>query len=96
MHSYYLCCHSACYAVSSTHFLLVVLLSLAVVVHIYICILLSLYALCMIGSKGPIQFGKGLTVKAVACGDLHSCVILSDNATRCFGAGAKGQLVSYR
>jgi Regulator of chromosome condensation (RCC1) repeat len=68
-------------------------LLIVVVVHVYTVPYMTLCTTTL-GLKGPINFGDGLTVKAVACGDSHTCVILSDNGTRCFGAGAKGQLVS--
>ncbi len=44
------------------------------------------------GSVGPVSFGGGRTVKAVAAGGRHTCAILDDDSVRCWGAGGNGQL----
>jgi alpha-tubulin suppressor-like RCC1 family protein len=45
------------------------------------------------GAAGPVALGAR-TVKAVACGNAHTCVILDDNTTRCWGYSRSGALVS--
>ncbi|HWI06438.1 MAG TPA: hypothetical protein VNT54_02850, partial [Solirubrobacteraceae bacterium] len=44
------------------------------------------------GSRGPIDFGEGLTVTAVAAGGSHTCAILDDGTVRCWGFGGNGRL----
>jgi alpha-tubulin suppressor-like RCC1 family protein len=44
------------------------------------------------GSVGPVNFGAGRTVTAIAAGDDHNCARLDDGSTRCWGDGADGQL----
>ncbi|MDQ6731053.1 MAG: hypothetical protein M3022_12330 [Actinomycetota bacterium] len=44
------------------------------------------------GSVGPIDFGPGLTVKAISAGDAHTCAILSNGSVRCWGFGGDGRL----
>jgi alpha-tubulin suppressor-like RCC1 family protein len=39
-----------------------------------------------------VNFGAGKTVRQLAGGDLHSCVILNDNTVKCWGFNAWGQL----
>ena len=41
---------------------------------------------------GPIDFGGGLTVKAISAGNYHTCAILSDGSVRCWGFGGDGRL----
>lgn len=40
----------------------------------------------------PADLGAGRTVKRLATGWEHNCVLLDDNLLRCFGANAEGQL----
>lgn len=37
-------------------------------------------------ASAPLSFSGGLTVRAVAAGYYHTCAILSDNSTRCWGS----------
>jgi alpha-tubulin suppressor-like RCC1 family protein len=43
-------------------------------------------------SVGPVHFGPGRTVKAIAAGDYHTCAILDDGSVRCWGFGGNGRL----
>jgi alpha-tubulin suppressor-like RCC1 family protein len=43
-------------------------------------------------SAGYVDFGPGLTAKAITAGEGHTCVILSNNKVRCWGTNAEGQL----
>ena len=43
-------------------------------------------------SVGPIDFGAGRTVKALSSGGFHNCVILDNDAVRCWGSGSSGHL----
>jgi len=43
-------------------------------------------------SVGPVSFGGGRTVKAIAAGDFHTCAILDDGTVRCWGFGGDGRL----
>jgi cysteine-rich repeat protein len=40
----------------------------------------------------PVSFTSGKTVKAVAAGHLHTCVLLNDDTVRCWGYNDSGQL----
>ena len=44
------------------------------------------------GSAGPVDFGPGLTAKAISAGNAHTCAILSDDTVRCWGFGGAGRL----
>lgn len=39
-----------------------------------------------------VNFGAGVTVKAIAAGQIHTCAITSTDQVRCFGYNAQGQL----
>jgi len=43
-------------------------------------------------SVGPVNFGAGRTVKAIAAGDYHTCALLDDGTVRCSGFGGDGRL----
>ncbi|MCA1684031.1 MAG: chromosome condensation regulator, partial [Actinobacteria bacterium] len=43
-------------------------------------------------SVGPVNFGPGRTVTAIAAGDYHTCAILDDGTVRCWGFGGDGRL----
>jgi alpha-tubulin suppressor-like RCC1 family protein len=43
-------------------------------------------------SVGPVSFGPGVTVKAIAAGQYHTCAILDDGSVRCWGYGGDGRL----
>ena len=40
----------------------------------------------------PVDFGTGLTAKSISCDKDHTCVILSDDTTMCWGSGKYGVL----
>ena len=44
------------------------------------------------GSVGPINFGAGLTAKAISAGNAHTCAVLSDDTVRCWGFSGAGRL----
>lgn len=44
------------------------------------------------GDVGPVNLGEGRTAKAITAGNLHTCAILDNDALRCWGNGANGQL----
>jgi len=41
---------------------------------------------------GPVDLGAGRSVRAVATGAIHTCVLLDDGSVRCFGFGGDGRL----
>ena len=43
-------------------------------------------------TAGPVGLGAGRTARAITAGDTHTCAILDNNAVRCWGANADGQL----
>ena len=43
-------------------------------------------------SVGPIDLGEGRTAKALTSGGSHNCVILDNDAVRCWGSGTSGHL----
>jgi alpha-tubulin suppressor-like RCC1 family protein len=43
-------------------------------------------------SAGPIDFGAGRTVNAIATGSVHTCALLDDGSVRCWGFGGDGRL----
>ncbi len=46
------------------------------------------------GSVGPVDLGAGRSAAAITTGDLHTCAMLDDASTRCWGYGANGRLGS--
>ena len=46
----------------------------------------------LVGSLDAVNLGTGRTAVAIAAGDYHSCAILDDGSTKCWGSNANGAL----